>query len=123
MAALTVIPGKVYSTAEKRYGTGSRGEYFTFPVKSENGHDRITVWAYQKSITPELKDADSAKVTEIRSVTLQKHEFNGKWYQNTNVECALEPVKLKNSEKAFDEFMAAPELSEKEVNDLFGLNF
>ena len=45
--------------------------------------------------------------------------LDGKWYDNYDVVCVLEPVSVNNSNAKFDEFMAGP--SNKEIDDLFAL--
>lgn len=110
---------KVYNTADKRCGVGKGGEYFVFPVKAQKGYDKISVWAAEGTITKELKSADAAKVKEIVKTKKSGRNLDGKWYDNYDVVCVLEPVSVNNSNAKFDEFMAGP--SNKEIDDLFAL--
>lgn len=112
-----VEAGKVYNTTEKKCGMGKNGEYMMFIVKAEKGYDKITVWAAEGTITKDLKSADAAKVKTIRKVRKSARQFNGKWMENYDVIADLEPVTVKNTDVAFNEFMAGP--SDKDIEDLF----
>lgn len=111
--------GKIYNTTEKKCGSGKGGEYMVFSVKAEKGYDKISVWAAEGTVTKDLKSADAAKVKKICKVKKTARQLNGKWYDNYDIVCEMEPVSVNNSSAKFDEFMAGP--SNKEIDDLFAL--
>lgn len=115
--AITVKVGDVYEMTNKKSGVGKSGDFVLFEVRAAKGTDRVTVFVNNPR-DKNMKEAPRCKILNITEASLAKREVNGKWYQNYNVYCDVEPI-VETTGQKFDEFMGGP--TAEEIDALFGL--